>query len=100
MFHTYYVYIVTNENRTTLYTGVTSNIQRRLSQHYQDSIMGKRTFAGRYNCYYLIYIESFESIDSAILREKEIKKWSRKKKEQLISMFNPNWSFLNNEYLF
>ena len=98
MFHAYYVYIITNKNRNTLYTGITSNIQRRLLQHYQDSVGSKRTFAGRYNCYYLIYVESFENIDEAILREKEIKAWRREKKDRLIEKFNPSWVFLNNDY--
>lgn len=97
MLYEYFVYITTNEKKTTLYIGVTNDIQRRLSQHYFDSQNAKKSFAGKYNCYYLIYYEGFESIDSAILREKELKKWRREKKDRLITEFNPNWDFLNDE---
>ncbi|BFP40706.1 GIY-YIG nuclease family protein [Flavobacteriaceae bacterium GF1] len=97
MLHSYFVYIVTNENKTTLYIGVTNDIQKRLSQHYFDSQNAKKSFAGRYNCFYLLYYEGFDSIESAILREKELKKWRREKKDELISAFNSNWEFLNHE---
>lgn len=66
MLYSYFVYIATNENKTTLYIGVTNNIQARLAQHYFDSQNRKKSFAGKYNCYYLIYYEGFESIESAI----------------------------------
>ena len=99
MHHRYCVYITTNKNKTTLYVGVTSNIQRRLQQHYEASFSGRKTFTGRYNCYYLIYIEGFRSIRKAIQREKEIKKWRREKKLRLIHCFKPEWAFLNNHYL-
>ena len=97
MFYRHIVYITTNANKTTLYIGVTNNIQRRLSQHYADSQGMKISFAGRYNCYYLVYYEPFEQVKEAILREKQIKKWNRFKKERLITSTNPNWDFLNNE---
>ncbi|QLG44879.1 GIY-YIG nuclease family protein [Costertonia aggregata] len=99
MLYSYFVYIVTNENKTALYIGMTNNIQRRLSQHYFDSKNAKKSFAGKYNCYYLLYYEGFESPETAIQREKEIKKWRRKKKNRLISDFNPEWEFLNNEVI-
>jgi putative endonuclease len=99
MLYNYFIYITTNENKTTLYIGVTNNIQRRLSQHYFDSQNLKRSFAGKYNCYYLIYYEGFEDINTAIMREKEIKKWRREKKEILISKFNPKWEFLNHQVI-
>jgi putative endonuclease len=92
-----FVYITTNENKTTLYIGVTNNIQNRLGQHYADSMGKRKSFAGRYNCYYLIYYEGFNSIDDAIYREKEIKKWRREKKICLIEELNPEWEFLNNQ---
>ncbi len=97
MLHSYFVYIVTNENKTTLYIGVTNDIQKRLSQHYFDSQNAKKSFAGKYNCFYLVYYEGFDAIESAILREKELKKWRREKKDKLISAFNSNWEFLNHE---
>ncbi|WP_366939206.1 GIY-YIG nuclease family protein [uncultured Eudoraea sp.] len=99
MLYRYFVYITTNANRTTIYIGITNNIQRRLSQHYFDSQNSKKSFAGKYNCYYLIYYEGFQDPKSAILREKEIKKWRRKKKENLINAFNPKWEFINQEVI-
>ena len=89
-----YVYIVTNPGRTTLYIGVTNNIQARLVEHWSNR-GDPVTFAGKYFCYNLIYFEEFEDITVAIAREKEIKKWNRKKKETLIAGTNPHWIFLN-----
>ena len=97
MLSNYYVYMVTNASKTTLYTGVTNNIQRRLSEHDLDSTTSKKSFAGKYNCLYLVYYEGFQSVEKAILREKEIKKWRREKKNRLITEFNPEWEFLNNQ---
>ncbi len=99
MFKSYIVYIITNKNKSTLYIGVTNNIQKRLSQHYFDSENAKKSFAGKYNCYYLLYYEVFEDVNLAILREKELKSWRREKKNKLISDFNPDWEFLNNDVL-
>ncbi|ARV06750.1 endonuclease [Polaribacter sp. SA4-10] len=97
MFKNYYVYIITNENKTVLYIGVTNDIQKRLSQHYFDSQNAKKSFAGKYNCFYLLYYEVFEDINIAIQREKQLKGWRREKKNKLISDFNANWEFLNND---
>ncbi|WP_445957135.1 GIY-YIG nuclease family protein [Yeosuana sp.] len=97
MLHNYFVYIITNEFRTTLYIGVTNNIQKRLSQHYFDSQNAKLSFAGKYNCNFLVYYEGFQFPKEAIAREKELKKWRREKKNNLISEFNPKWETLNNQ---
>ncbi|SDS26199.1 putative endonuclease [Polaribacter sp. KT25b] len=97
MFKKYIVYIITNKNKTVLYVGVTNDIQRRLSQHYFDSRNAKKSFAGKYNCYYLLYYEVFEDVNAAILREKELKGWRREKKRILITNFNPDWEFLNHD---
>jgi putative endonuclease len=97
MLYNYFVYIVTNEYRTTLYIGIINNIQRRISQHYFDSQNSKKSFAGKHACFNLVYYEGFESSKSAITREKELKKWRREKKNKLISDFNPTWEFLNNQ---
>lgn len=99
MLHNYFVYITTNENKTTLYIGVANDIQKRLAQHYFDSQNLKKSFAGKYNCYYLIYYEGFEDINQAIFREKEIKKWRREKKNKLIETLNPKWDFLNDQVI-
>jgi putative endonuclease len=91
----YYVYIVTNKHKTTLYVGVTRNIEQRVYQHYMGTDEG---FTKQYHCKYLVYYESFKYILNAIEREKQIKKYSRKKKEALISKFNPEWHFLNEKF--
>ena len=92
--YNYYVYIVTNATKNVLYTGVTNDLNRRLQEHFENR--GEPgTFAGRYFCYYLVYYEHFSSIEDAIAREKQIKGWSRKKKNILIDSFNPGWKTLN-----
>ena len=95
--HNYFVYIVTNKDKSVLYVGVTNDLKRRLWEHEQDSINEKSHFTGKYNAFYLVYWEKFEYIEQAIVREKEIKGWLRIKKQKLISEFNPEWNFLNNE---
>ncbi len=92
--HNYFIYIVTNKNKTVLYIGVTNDLQRRTFEHENGLIPG---FTKKYNCHYLIYYEHLQQIEDAIAREKEIKKWRREKKENLINSFNPNWKFLNEE---
>ncbi|MBO3271158.1 GIY-YIG nuclease family protein [Hymenobacter defluvii] len=94
--HHYYVYLVTNPKRTTLYIGVTNDLVRRLDQHTSNE--GQRhTFAGRYFCNLLVYWEQFGDINQAIAREKEIKGWRREKKDALIASFNPDWRDLTTE---
>lgn len=95
--HNYYTYILTNKNKTVLYIGVTNNIYSRLYEHKNDSEREKKTFAGKYNCIYLVNYKCFEHIQDAIKREKELKGWTRAKKEILIETTNKNWSFLNDE---
>jgi putative endonuclease len=90
----YFVYIVTNFSRTVLYTGVTNNLEQRVIEHYLNRTDTK-TFAGRYKTYYLLHYECYDYILDAIAREKEIKGWSRKKKMDLIRLFNPTFEFLN-----
>jgi len=92
--HNYFVYMVTNKNKTVLYIGVTNDLQRRTYEHENGLLPG---FTKKYNCHYLIYFEHFQNIDDAIAREKVIKKWRREKKENLINEFNADWKFLNNE---
>ncbi len=90
--HNYFIYIVTNINKTVLYIGVTNDLRRRVYEHQNGTFPG---FTKKYNCKYLIYWEHFQNIEEAISREKEIKKWRRSKKEELINAFNSNWDFLN-----
>lgn len=89
MFKGGYVYIVTNKNKTTLYIGVTSNIVGRIYEHKDHKY--KYSFSDKYNAEYLIYYEVFDSIEAAGVREKEIKKWNRSKKEALINSINAEW---------
>ena len=95
--HNYFTYILTNKYKTVIYTGVTNNLKRRLFEHQEDSIGEKKTFAGKYNAINLVYYERHQDIEDAINREKQIKGWLRQKKINLITSFNPNWTFLNNE---
>lgn len=99
MLYNFFVYIVTNAYRITLYIGVTNDIQKRLSQHYFDSQNSKQSFAGKYGCIYLVYYEGFQYPNDAIAREKELKKWRREKKNNLISNFNPKWEALNSQVI-
>jgi putative endonuclease len=80
------VYILSNKNRTTLYIGVTNDICQRLYEHRYES---GRKFTSRYNCYDLVYFESYQSIEAAIEREKELKNWHRDWKLNLIRSVNP-----------
>ena len=92
--YTFYVYILTNKNKTVLYTGFTNNLGRRLEEH-QNPLSPKSSFTSRYNVYYLLYYEKHGWADEGIAREKEIKGWSRQKKQNLINRQNPKWGFLN-----
>ncbi|NMH89190.1 GIY-YIG nuclease family protein [Flavivirga algicola] len=92
--HNYYVYILTNKRKTVLYTGVTNNLKERLYFHGNPEPFSK-AFTSRYRCFYLIYYEHFFEIEDAIKREKQIKGWSRDKKNSLITNTNPEWKFLN-----
>jgi len=89
--HVYYVYILTNTHHNVLYTGVTNDLERRCYEHKQKKIMG---FTQKYNVDKLIYFERFDSIDSAIAREKQIKGFSRAKKLALINEVNSDWKEL------
>ncbi|MGW9684659.1 GIY-YIG nuclease family protein [Flagellimonas sp. 2504JD1-5] len=97
--HTYHVYILTNKNKTVLYTGMTNHLSRRLLEHRENMHLGKKTFAARYNCQHLVYYEKFSWVHDAIVREKEIKGWLRIKKLELIKTINPNMEFLEDLFL-
>jgi putative endonuclease len=85
------VYIMTNKYNTVLYTGVTSDLRKRVWEHRTG--VGS-TFASRYRTTKLVYYEVTQSIKAAILREKQIKGGSRQKKVDLIERENPSWSDL------
>jgi putative endonuclease len=88
----YHVYIITNNSRT-LYTGVTSNIRRRMMQHETKVYPG--SFSARYNINKLVYFEEFSEAELAMIREKQIKGLLRKKKIALIESMNPEWNDLS-----
>lgn len=86
-----FIYFMTNSNNTTLYTGVTNDIERRVKEH---KLKLNKGFTQKYNCTKLVYFEKFDSPKSAIAREKQIKSGSRKKKNELIHSVNPEWKDL------
>ncbi len=92
--HDYQVYIMAS-NSGTLYIGVTNNLTRRISEHKQNLVEG---FTKKYKCHKLVYYENYSDIKQAIAREKELKGWLRKKKEQLIKSVNPGWKDLSLEW--
>ncbi|NQZ14695.1 MAG: GIY-YIG nuclease family protein [Alphaproteobacteria bacterium] len=85
------IYILASKRNGTLYTGVTSNLLKRIYEHKNNITSG---FASRYNCNILVYYKIYEDMEHAILREKQIKGGSRKKKIELIEDINPNWEDL------
>ena len=87
-----YVYIITNIRKTMYYIGVTNNLERRLSEHREG--LGS-IYTSKYNIHYLIYFEEFSDINRAIEREKQLKGWSRIKKEKLIKVTNPEVVWLD-----
>ena len=85
---TAFVYILTNQIHTALYTGVTSDLPRRISEHKSGAVEG---FSQKYKTRKLVYAEAFDRIETAIQREKSIKKWNRDWKIELIEKNNPEW---------
>ena len=92
----YFVYILFSERNGTLYVGVTNDLKRRIYEHKNKIFKG---FTEKYGVDKLGYFEVFESIESAILREKQLKGGSRKQKLALIESINPNWIDLYDEIL-
>ena len=86
-----YVYMLTNTYHTVLYTGVTSDLQRRVAEHRNKSFGG---FSARYNLNIVVYFEELPNIMAAIEREKQIKRLSRHRKELIINKVNPKWENL------
>ncbi len=83
----YYIYILTNFTNTTLYIGVTNNLERRVEEHKQSLAKG---FSEKYHLKKLIYFEEYPNINEAITREKQLKNWHREWKINLIKSVNPN----------
>ena len=93
----YYVYILSNNHRNVIYTGITNDLVRRVYEHKKH--LDKGSFTSRYNVENLVFYEVTTDIDSAIAREKQIKGWNRKRKEKLIEAKNPNWNDLYEQML-
>ena len=88
----YYVYIMANRTNAVLYAGVTNDLKRRVCEHKQKLIEG---FTKKYNVVKLVYYEAFNTIEDAIKREKQIKRWRREWKIKLIEKRNPRWEDLS-----
>jgi putative endonuclease len=96
MFNSYYIYILASKRNGTLYVGVTNDIIKRVWQHKNDLADG---FTKKYQVHKLVYFEQTTDIESAIKREKQLKKWRRKWKLDLIEKQNPEWKDLYNELI-
>lgn len=84
----YYVYILASQPQGTLYIGVTNDLVRRVQEHRTDAVDG---FTKKYGVHTLVYFETTNSIEAAIVREKHLKKWNRAWKIELIEKENPDW---------
>ena len=93
----YYVYMLTNATGTVLYTGVTNDLIRRVYEHKTNA--DPNSFTAKYTVHKLVYFEETSSRYEAISREKQIKGWSRKKKNQLVETRNPKWEELYDKLL-
>lgn len=91
MSHSYAVYIPASRENGTLYVGVTSDLERRVAEHRRGAVPG---FARRYGIKHLVHFELFGDVQEAIAREKQLKKWNRDWKKNLIERENPHWSDL------
>ena len=85
----YFVYILTNKNHNVLYTGITSNLIKRIYEHKNH--LDKGSFTDKYNVTKLIYFEETSDVKAAIEREKQIKSWKREQKISLVMKSNPNF---------
>jgi len=88
----YFIYILASKRNGTLYIGMTNDLGRRVSEHKSGFIQG---FTKKYHVHDLVYYEEFDNPESAITREKQLKKWSRKWKLELIENSNPDWKDLS-----
>jgi putative endonuclease len=91
----YYVYIMTNDPPTTLYVGVTNDLERRVFEHRKKL---KRGFTSKYNLDRLVYFEETDEVDAAIGREKQLKGWRRQRKIALLETMNPGWQDLSADW--
>ena len=94
---TYYVYLLSNTTNTTVYVGVTRNLLKRVYEHKHK--LDPNSFTARYHIHKLVYFETTSDVHSAIEREKQIKSWSRARKNQLVDGINPRWEDLYGKLL-
>ena len=87
----YYIYILTSKDNAVMYIGVTNDLHRRLCEHKNERIEG---FTKKYHVHKLVYFEEYSEINLAIAREKQLKAWTRAKKNLLVQTQNPNWDDL------
>ena len=88
---TFYIYMLTNRSRVVLYIGVTNDLENRMQWHHNTE---KNSFVKKYKLDRLVYFEEFGDIREAIAREKQLKHWSREKKNDLVRRLNPKWEDL------
>lgn len=93
----YYVYILTNKSNKVLYTGVTNDLVRRMYEHRHH--LDADSFTAKYKVTKLVHFEHTNDVRAAIQREKQIKSWSRARKDDLITQSNPTWDDLYNSIL-
>jgi putative endonuclease len=94
-YHQYYVYILSNMKNGTLYIGVTNDLERRMVEHKNKLVEG---FTSKYGLTKLIYFESFQYVNDAIIREKQLKNWNRQWKIDLIEDENVDWIDLSKDW--
>ena len=94
----YYVYILSNNTGTTIYTGVTNDLLRRVYEHKHE--FDKKSFTAKYHIHKLVYYEATTDVYAALTREKQIKSWNRARKNKLVESLNPLWKDLYESILF
>ena len=96
MIENYYVYIVTTTHNKMLYIGVTNDLRRRIKEHKSEEIDG---FTKKYHIHKLVYFEKYSDPETAIEREKQLKKWTRNKKNDLVTLYNPRWEDQSDSFI-
>jgi putative endonuclease len=89
-----YVYILTNQRNGTLYIGCTTNLARRITEHKNEQA---ESFTKKYGLKLLVYVEGYEVLEEALIRERALKKWKREWKLRIIEKQNPEWNDLSSE---
>ena len=93
----YYVYMLANATNVAIYTGVTNDLVRRVYEHKHNA--DPKSYTAKYGIHKLVYFEITTDVHSAIAREKQIKSWRRRKKNELVEAMNPQWQDLYQKIL-